>query len=197
MENIFEKLIASYLENKIGISDGFLTDKESNNLKRHLLLLCQQNLLAKAATGNFDNKTFNSEIRNDSIFWLDKKNNNIFENQFLEQIDLFVAYLNKTCFTGITSYEFHYSVYENGNFYKKHLDQFNNNSNRQFSMIFYLNSDWKEGDGGELMIHKTNENQKISPNQGKTIFFKSDELVHEVLVTNVQRLSITGWLKTN
>jgi SM-20-related protein len=100
-----------------------------------------------------------------------------------------------TCFTGITDYEFHYSLYETGSFYKKHLDQFKNNSNRQFSMISYLNADWLEADGGQLLIHSEGGQQKIDPVQGRTVFFKSDDLEHEVLVTNKRRLSVTGWLK--
>ena len=32
---------------------------------------------------------------------------------------------------------------------------------------------------------------------GKTVFFKSSELAHEVLLTNKARMSITGWLKVN
>jgi SM-20-related protein len=55
--------------------------------------------------------------------------------------------------------------------------------------------DWKIEDGGELCIYQENNIQKISPTNGKTIFFKSNELVHEVLTTQKQRLSITGWLK--
>jgi SM-20-related protein len=27
------------------------------------------------------------------------------------------------------------------------------------------------------------------------VFFKSDELLHEVLLTNERRMSVTGWLK--
>jgi SM-20-related protein len=61
-------------------------------------------------------------------------------------------------------------------------------------MISYLNSDWQPADGGELMIHQENRNQKLRT-QGKTVFFKSDELLHEVLVTQNTRMSITGWLK--
>ena len=62
-------------------------------------------------------------------------------------------------------------------------------------MISYLNSNWQESDGGELLIHQLDQNLKIAPTHGKTIFFKSDELVHEVLVTQNTRMSITGWLK--
>jgi SM-20-related protein len=32
---------------------------------------------------------------------------------------------------------------------------------------------------------------------GKSVFFKSSELVHEVLTTNKPRMSITGWLKVD
>lgn len=58
-----------------------------------------------------------------------------------------------------------------------------------------LNENWKVEDGGELRIHQFNSNQHISPTQGKTVFFKSDELEHEVLITNKRRMSVTGWLK--
>ena len=36
----------------------------------------------------------------------------------------------------------------------------------------------------------------IGTTQGKTVFFKSSVLAHEVLVTNQRRMSVTGWLKT-
>lgn len=62
-------------------------------------------------------------------------------------------------------------------------------------MISYLNADWETKDGGELQIYQTDNNQTISPTQGKTVFFKSNELEHEVLVTNERRMSVTGWLK--
>ncbi len=35
----------------------------------------------------------------------------------------------------------------------------------------------------------------LRPTQGKAVFFKSNELEHEVLLTNQTRISITGWLK--
>ena len=197
MENGFEDLIASYIENKIGISEHFLSAELLNNLKQNLLDLNQRSLLNEARIGNSEKLSYNGTIRSDAIYWLDKKHNNIFENQFFETIDAFVLYLNESCFAGITGYEFHYSLYQVGDFYLKHLDQFKNNSSRKFSMVSYLNSNWQESDGGELLIHQKNNNQKIAPTQGKTVFFKSSELVHEVLVTQNTRMSITGWLKSD
>ncbi|WP_073488361.1 2OG-Fe(II) oxygenase [Flavobacterium sp. fv08] len=197
MDDSFEDLIASYIENKIGISERFISDELSNNLKQNLIDLNTASLLLAAGIGNSEKLSFDGKIRNDAIYWLDKKHNNVFENEFFDKIDAFVLYLNESCFAGITGYEFHYSLYEKGDFYLKHLDQFKNNSSRKYSMISYLNSNWKESDGGELMIHQNNSKQKISPIQGKTVFFKSNELVHEVLVTQNTRMSITGWLKSD
>ncbi|KOP35767.1 proline hydroxylase [Flavobacterium sp. WLB] len=197
MDDSFEDLIASYMENKIGISERFISDELSNNLKQNLIDLNAASLLLAAGIGNSEKLSFDGKIRNDAIYWLDKKHNNVFENEFFDKIDAFVPYLNESCFAGITGYEFHYSLYEKGDFYLKHLDQFKNNSSRKYSMISYLNSNWKESDGGELMIHQNNSEQKISPIQGKTVFFKSNELVHEVLVTQNTRMSITGWLKSD
>jgi Rps23 Pro-64 3,4-dihydroxylase Tpa1-like proline 4-hydroxylase len=197
MENTFEALIATYIENKVGISEHFLSNELANNLKQNIVDLNQKSELVAAGIGNSDKLAFNTAIRSDAIYWLDKKHNNPFENEFFAQIEEFIKYLNISCYAGITGYEFHYSLYEKGDFYLKHLDQFKNNPSRKYSMISYLNSDWQESDGGELLIHQTDNNQKIAPTQGKTVFFKSDELVHEVLVTQNTRMSITGWLKSD
>jgi SM-20-related protein len=195
MENSFETLIASYIENRVGISEHFLSDELANHLKENLLSLNHDNLLLTAGTGNAEKLTHNTLVRSDVIYWLDKKHNNVHENAFFVQIEAFIEYLNSSCYAGITGYEFHYSLYEAGSFYSKHLDQFQDNASRQFSMISYLNNNWQEKDGGELLIHQTNNDQKISPTQGKTVFFKSNELEHEVLVTQERRMSVTGWLK--
>lgn len=195
MEDSFEALIASYIATKVGMVENFIGTSLSKHLTETILALHQKELLIPAGVGNIQKLQHNQLIRKDFIYWLDRKNNNIYENEFLTQIEAFICYLNESCFAGITGYEFHYSLYEKGAFYRKHLDQFQDNSSRQFSLISYLNLDWKIEDGGELCIYQENNIQKISPTNGKTIFFKSNELVHEVLTTQKQRLSITGWLK--
>ena len=129
------------------------------------------------------------------IYWLDRDHNDPYENEFFDRMDNFVSHLNESCYTGITGYEFHYTLYEEGAFYKKHLDQFRNNDSRQYSMIIYLNTGWQLADGGELCIQHSDHQQNISPENGKAVFFKSSELEHEVLITNKPRMSITGWLK--
>ena len=157
--------------------------------------LYQGNLLLSAGTGNDTIVVPDKLFRSDRIYWLDRSHNDPHENAFFDLMDGFVSHLNSTCYTGITGYEFHYTLYEKGSFYKKHLDQFRTNTSRQYSMIMYLNADWQLADGGELCIHHADSLQNILPIDGKSVFFKSSELEHEVLVTNKSRMSITGWLK--
>lgn len=195
MEDCFETLISSYLDTKVGIVADFVSEELAQHLIDRLFALKEQNLLKAAGIGNVAKLTHNAEIRSDAIYWLDRNNNNEFENAFLDQIDAFVSYLNRSCYTGITGYEFHFALFDKGSFYRKHLDQFQNNSSRQFSMITYLNQNWQPEDGGELCIYDKDKVQKVAPTNRKTVFFKSDELVHEVLETNKARLSVTGWLR--
>lgn len=190
-------MIDSYLENKVGVAEHFLNTELSADLRANLLRLFANEKLQKAGIGNNAKLVKNENIRTDKIYWLDRKHKDVFEHKFFDLMDDFVSYLNRTCYAGITDYEFHYALYEKGSFYKRHLDQFKDNNRRAFSMIFYLNVDWKIGDGGELCIYNLDKSQLITPENGKCAFFKSDELEHEVLVSQTTRMSVTGWLKTS
>jgi SM-20-related protein len=197
VDKIFDSLVNSFIENKVGLAENFLSESLAAHLKENLLALFAKNQLLPAGTGN--NKKFNYDklIRSDIIYWLDRKHGDPFENDFFDLMDLFVKYLNRTCYAGITGYEFHYALYEEGSFYKRHLDQFQDNKSRAYSMIMYLNDNWKEQDGGELCIYHTGHSQIVTPLNGKCVYFKSSELAHEVFLSHKPRLSITGWLKTN
>lgn len=188
-------LIDSFIENKVGIVNDFLTTKLAQHLKQNLKDLYQKQFMLTAGTGNEAIISHNKLVRSDVIYWLDRKHNNQYENDFFDLMDRFVLFLNTTCYTGITGYEFHYTLYEKGSFYKTHINQFQKNGSRAYSMVMYLNESWKLGDGGELCIHHKGRLENISPTNGKSVFFKSSELEHEVLLTNQPRMSITGWLK--
>jgi SM-20-related protein len=196
LQNIFNSLIDSFIDDKVGIADDFLSKTLSGHLRDNLIALYADQKLLLAGTGNKDLVQHDTLLRGDKIYWLDRAHNNVHENSFLDLMDSFVLFLNNTCYTGIKGYEFHYTLYEIGSFYTKHLDQFQNNKSREFSMIMYLNDNWQQQDGGELCIYHTNHQQTISPENGKCVFFKSSKLMHEVLITQQPRLSITGWLKT-
>jgi len=195
LQDVFDTLIDSFSKDKIGIAENFLSLPLAASLKKKMNSLFTEKRLRYAGTGNDSAVSHNKSVRGDMIYWLDRSHNEPCENDFFDQMDSFVSYLNATCYTGITGYEFHYAIYEEGSFYKTHLDQFHNNSSRKYTMIMYLNADWQTKDGGELCIHQDGAQQNISPESGKSVFFKSSELLHEVLLTNKIRMSITGWLK--
>ncbi len=191
----FDELINSYGDHKVGVSDLFLTEILASHLQQNLIALHTSQSMRSAGTGNDQEVLHDTKVRGDRIYWLDRKHQDSYENDFFDMMDAFVLYLNQSCYTGITGYEFHYALYEKGSFYTKHIDQFQNDNSRQFSMISYLNEGWLVGDGGELLIQLENQEQTITPTHRKTVFFKSNELEHQVLLTHKNRMSITGWLK--
>lgn len=195
MTNKFDLLIDSYLDNNIGIDAGFLNKELCNGLQQNIVQLQKDDLMNAAGIGNNEVKDAGQKMRGDKIYWLDKSHDNIYEQEFLQQVENFIDHLNRTCYTGINSYEFHYALYEEGSFYKRHKDQFKNDSDRKYSLINYLNNDWREEDGGQLIVYQNDTVQKILPHSQTAVFFKSDEIEHEVTKAHRSRMSITGWLK--
>lgn len=195
MDKRFDVLIDSYLNDKIGIDPLFLNTDLAAGLHQTILQLQKDELMTAAGIGNEKLKDAQQKMRSDKIYWMDKKHTNIYEQEFLQLVEDFIDHLNSTCYTGINGYEFHYAVYEEGSFYKRHKDQFKNDSNRKYSLINYLNKNWLEEEGGQLMIYQDEAMQKILPQAQTAVFFKSDEMEHEVKKANRQRMSITGWLK--
>lgn len=193
----FDTLIDSYISNKVGIDINFLSDKLVKGLQQNISQLHSTNKMTQAGIGNAAVKDSNQKMRSDKIAQLDKTNNNAFEQEFLELAESFIAHLNSSCYTGIHNYEFHYAVYEAGSYYKKHIDQFQSDDKRKFSFINYLNDDWQEADGGQLHLYHGREVQKIQPQSKTAVFFKSNEMEHEVVLCNRSRMSISGWLKSS
>lgn len=179
----------------MGICDGFIDDSFARAIRSQIEERIHNDEMRRARIGNQSDETVDTSIRKDKIYWLDRINNDPIENRFLDHVEEYIQYLNRTCFAGITGYEFHYALYEKGSFYKRHIDQFHNDTSRQFSLITYLNDNWQEGDGGELKIYLDGDSSLIPPLQGRAVFFKSGELEHEVLVAHQPRMSVTGWLK--
>jgi SM-20-related protein len=197
LQQIFDELVDSYIATKVGEVAHFLNVGLAIDLRERLLQLMAQNKLKEASIGHAASLVQETKFRSDKIFWLDKQNHNASEDSFFALMDAFILHLNQTCYTGITSYEFHYALYAPGNFYKKHLDVFQQNNQRAFSMVLYLNPDWIAADGGELCISHAAHQQHIQPQMGNCIFFKSDELPHEVEMVYKDRLSIVGWLRVD
>lgn len=198
---LYEKVIDGLMADKYCIVDNFFSKGEVLALRESLLEKYEEDKFRKSAIGNQANEKIIEAIRGDFILWLDEDKANDAERAFLAKLNDFRDYLNRTCFMGINEKEFHYAVYPEGTFYKRHLDTFQNDSRRKLSMVCYLNDeDWQPEYGGELTIYiDDNGNEKsidIYPVQGRMVVFESQVLEHEVKPVKRERLSITGWLKT-
>jgi len=195
MPSHFDLLIDSFVQSRVGTDPLFLSKELSAGLAENIGQLQKDNMMNAAGIGNDEVKDAHQQMRSDKIYWMDKKHENAFENEFLTLAENFIDRLNETCYTGINSYEFHYAVYEEGSFYKRHKDRFANDSNRKYSLISYLNNDWLEEDGGQLLVYQNEQAQKIQPHAQTAVFFQSDETEHEVVKANRSRMSVSGWLK--
>ena len=199
--SVYEKIISDLLEQQYSIVEDFFSLAEVEELRNSLLNKYEEDNFKKAAIGNRTNEIVARSIRGDFILWLNEAEAAEAEKAFFRKINDFVQYLNRTCFMGILHKEFHYALYPEGTFYKRHLDTFQNDDRRKLSMVCYLNEqDWQPEYGGELVIY-TNEDgkeveKKIYPFPGRMVIFESQVLEHEVKPVKTERLSITGWLKT-
>ncbi|GAA4464644.1 2OG-Fe(II) oxygenase [Nibrella saemangeumensis] len=200
LEERFETLIDGIVEVGYGIADDFLSADEVTALATRLRERRAQGQFRTAGIGN-QQVTVETRIRGDEIHWLDEADLTLEEAAFVQRVEEFMHYVNRTCFLGLRESEFHYALYPPGTFYKRHLDQFRTDSRRKLSVICYLNQDWQENDGGQLAIYlpQTDGQERteiILPKGGRLVCFESGRLEHEVLPATRERLSLTGWLKT-
>lgn len=197
----YEQIIEDLLEKKYSVIDQFFDLDEVESLRNSLMEKYEEDAFKKAAIGNRTNEVIEKAIRGDFILWLNEETAGEAEKIYFNKINSLVNYLNRTCFMGIFTKEFHYAVYPEGTFYKRHLDTFQNDGRRKLSMVCYLNKEnWKPENGGELAIYLDNNGKEeevtIYPLAGRIVIFESQELEHEVKAVRVPRFSITGWLKT-
>jgi SM-20-related protein len=196
MEDSYETLITGFIDHQVGICEFFLSADLAGRLQQNLMDLDQANKMQSAGIGNDRVKDLKQNKRGDKIYWIENNSQEPAEREFLDQVEAFIEHLNQSCYTRINDYEFHYALYETGSSYTRHLDQFKNNTDRKFSLINYLNTDWKAEEGGELCIFHQDSVEKILPNMQKAVFFKSDASEHEVCKSTRPRMSISGWLKS-
>lgn len=197
----YEQIIDALMADKYAVADNFFSSEEIDVLQVSLRKKYEAQDFKKSAIGNQANEKVMDAVRGDYILWLDEETADEAEQRYFEKINDFVQYLNRTCYLGITDKEFHYAVYPEGTFYKRHLDTFQNDSRRKLSLVCYLNDeDWQPEFGGELTIYfnqNSGETEKnIYPLKGRMVIFESQLLEHEVKPVKKQRLSITGWLKS-
>lgn len=196
LEETYEHLIQGLLNQGFGVCQDLFDESTIISLRENLLNHHAHSEMHPAGIGRKFDHQKNAEVRGDVIKWIDRQPTHFAEQILMSRIQEFVDYLNRTCYTSINDFEFHYAYYAQGSFYKRHLDQFKSDKGRKFSFVIYLNDNWLESDGGHLSLYGVTET-RLSPIAGRIVFFKSDEVEHEVHVSPTRaRLSIAGWLKS-
>ncbi|VUD40527.1 hypothetical protein TDB9533_00279 [Thalassocella blandensis] len=151
-----------------------------------------------AGIGRKSDKVLNEAVRGDSIQWID--NVTSAGAEWLRWMEELKIALNRELLLGLFSFESHFACYAPGAFYKKHLDAFPGDANRVLSVVVYLNADWQQEDGGELLLYDPQSDhaiETVSPDFGTMVFFLSEEFPHEVCVAQKKRYSIAGWYRLN
>lgn len=163
-----------------------------------LELLAEARLLEwkQAQIGKGDKKQEATSIRSDSIVWIEEETATPAQKNYLTQMNDLMGTLNQELYLGLKEYECHFAQYSASGFYKKHLDQHTGSQARVVSSILYLN---EPKNGGELVIYNRENpgviEQVITPRPGTFVCFLSNQIYHEVLPTESERFSLTGWFR--
>jgi SM-20-related protein len=180
-------------EDDFVIVDDFLSDQQFRLIMDFFKQAEENDHLKKAGIGSLGEFQIKSSVRGDYIYWLAEDRDSELSSIF-DILHELIANLKRFCYLSLSGSEFHIAKYPKGSHYDRHLDQFNERSNRQITVLIYLNENWKKGDGGELVIYKEDQEIIVEPIARRLLLFKSDLIEHEVLTTNVTRYSLTGWL---
>jgi SM-20-related protein len=191
MDKKFENIAEAIHSRGFCVHENFLDEESVNALLK--IFDEKRNSLKEAGIGKQENFSRAKDIRGDKVLWLEKNGSELLDKYFFGTLEELMTALNRRCFLGLNDHEFHFACYESGTFYRRHKDVFSNDDARKISVVLYLNKNWKPGDGGELMIYEKEE-IKTEPKAGTLVVFES-HIEHEVLISNTERISITGWIK--
>ncbi|MFN7120162.1 MAG: 2OG-Fe(II) oxygenase [Saprospiraceae bacterium] len=199
---MFEAIVDGLAEQGYAVADHFLSREELDLLRNELHRQFAQGEFKAAGIGQGQEYQRRNDIRGDYIRWIDRENLAADCHFLLDRLEALAQFLNETCYLGIRNAEFHFALYPAGSFYKRHLDVFHKTKARKISVICYLNADWQAEQGGQLRLYvPDNEGNEVAidvlPQGGRMVCFKSDMLEHEVLPATRERLSVTGWLRSD
>lgn len=161
----------------------------------------QAGLFHDAHIGPARRPVHNTDIRGDTIYWLEPGMASDACQQFLVWADGLQQALNQHFFLGLRRAEFHFARYGQGLGYRQHMDQHRGQPYRRISLVLYLNPHWDASLGGELCLYApgspVHETQRILPMPARLVLFRSDLIPHAVLPCSRPRWSLTGWYRND
>ncbi len=180
------------------VNDGYIIIKNALGLdfsSKLLSIAKKETNFKQAGISNRNNLHLDTNRRKDKILWLENNTNE--ELDFLKFTNGLKEFINQELYLGLSYYESHFAIYEKGDFYETHLDSFKNSKNRIVTTVYYLNEEWDDKDGGELIVYDKYGNflVNIKPEADTLVIFMSENFPHEVKPANKKRYSIAGWFR--
>ncbi|MCB5362560.1 2OG-Fe(II) oxygenase [Pusillimonas sp. CC-YST705] len=183
------------------MSDDILPAALAQGLRQEAQRRWESGLFRTATVGPTLAKRQDTDIRGDSICWLQAHDVQADITAFHDWAVRTQGLLNREFFIGLRWLECHFARYGSGAGYTRHVDQHVASSARKISLVLYLNPDWQQGDGGELCIYHPEspdtEQVRIAPRMGRLMLFRSDLIPHAVLPCSSARWSLTGWFRSD
>jgi len=195
--SLYPSIASSLAKDGYIVLTNFLPSQIIQQLYDHVIALPNESF-QQARVGSKNNLQLNKKVRNDKSLWLCEQHP--IEKNYLAIMEECRIQLNKRLFLGLQRFEAHFSYYKTGAFYQRHIDSFQDQSHRIISSVFYLNPDWSDDNGGELILYEPDSDNILSiirPHFGTMVLFLSEEFSHEVLPTKYDRYSIAGWFHSD
>lgn len=191
----FSTIIDDLAERGWSLQSAFLAHDVTQKLADECRRRYAEGTLAPAGVGRGEEQAVREGIRGDHIHWLEEGQAEVCD-AYLALMDELRQTLNRELFLGLEEFECHFALYPPGAFYQTHLDRFRDDDSRCVTAVVYLNPDWQPADGGELRMHLADGSSlDIPPLAGNLLMFLSGDFPHEVLVTQTDRRSLTGWFR--
>ena len=170
-----------------------------DRLVQRARLLADTHALKSARVGRNVGVQANAQLRGDDTRWLAQAPVDASERDAVTEVTALRTYLNEALFLGAPDLELHFARYAPGAFYRTHRDRFRDDDARLVSLVFYLNDQWPDDAGGELVLYADDDSgtvvTRVQPSVGTMVCFLSDRFPHEVLPATRERYSLTGWLR--
>ena len=193
--SLFDTIVDDLHQRGYSIQRKALPDDLSHQLYKKLISEhCGE--LREAGVGRDAQHVIDKQVRGDRIKWID--DDDAVGKAWLDWTSELQSAINRQLFMGLDYFESHFAHYPPGAFYQRHVDSFKGQSNRVLSTVTYLNPDWSDAAGGELVLYKNEHDTqgiKVAPHMGTLVVFLSEEFPHEVLPATCERYSIAGWFR--
>ena len=189
-------LIKGLSEKGFVVIPSFLNTDEVAKLSEEIDSLAPR--FIQAGIGREQSHSLQPTIRTDKTLWLEPESLSPLQTHLWLRLNELKDEINHALFLGLWELGGFYAVYGPGGFYEKHRDTFKDDDARILSVIVYLNTNWKQEDGGELLIYpnqNSDNSVKIEPRGGSLVCFLSKDIPHQVCQSNITRKSFTGWFK--